>query len=216
MLFVVAAKWILIGRFRPGEHPLWSMFVWRNELVTAMHENVADPFLIEALKGTPYIAWFFRMLGAKIGPRAFICTTCFTEYDLAEIGHDAALNPDCTIQTHLFEDRVMKAATVRIGPHCSVGAGSVVLYDSVLNPGAVLSDLSLVMKGETLPAASRWEGVPCRRSPMREHSPLAEEPRKPRRIPRRRRHPRNLALVPTRGQFAALSATSPQARRKAQ
>ncbi|MGZ4632002.1 MAG: Pls/PosA family non-ribosomal peptide synthetase, partial [Actinomycetes bacterium] len=27
-----AAKWLLVGRLRPVEHPLWSSFVWRNEL----------------------------------------------------------------------------------------------------------------------------------------------------------------------------------------
>src|SRR5262249_3327645 len=27
-----AAKWLLVGRIRAGEHALWSSFVWRNEL----------------------------------------------------------------------------------------------------------------------------------------------------------------------------------------
>ena len=35
-----------------------------------------------------------------------------------------------TLQTHLFEDRVMKMSYLRIGPQCSVGSFSVVLYDS--------------------------------------------------------------------------------------
>ena len=55
------------------------------------------------------------------------------------------------------------------------GRGSVVLYDTLLKPGANLSDLSLVMKGEVLPPDTLWEGSPCRRSPEREN-PLA--PRK--------------------------------------
>ena len=158
---VVAMKWALIGRYRPGDVPLWSAFVWRNEIVTAMHENVADPFFNELLEGTPFAAWFYRALGAKIGKRAYLSTTCFTEYDLVDIGDDVTLDVDCTIQTHLFEDRVLKMSGIKIGDRCSVGADAVVLYDAEMETGSSLGPLSLLMKGETLPAGSHWEGSPA-------------------------------------------------------
>jgi non-ribosomal peptide synthetase-like protein len=88
-------------------------------------------------------------------------TADFTEFDLVRIGDEAALNADCTIQTHLFEDRIMKMSTIHIGRRARVGAGSLVLYDTVMGEGAALGDLSLLMKGETLPAGSRWEGIPA-------------------------------------------------------
>jgi len=66
-----------------------------------------------------------------------------------------------SLQTHLFEDRVMKMSNVTIGSGCSVGSRSVILYDSRLDDGASLSALSLVMKGEVLPASSRWRGIPA-------------------------------------------------------
>jgi non-ribosomal peptide synthetase-like protein len=89
-------------------------------------------------------------------------TTDISEFDLVRIGDEAALNADCTIQTHLFEDRVMKMSNIDIGPRCKVGAGSLVLYDTRLEEGAALGDLSLLMKGETLPAWTSWEGIPAR------------------------------------------------------
>ncbi len=161
-LFTVALKWALVGRYKPGEKPLWTTFVWRTELVTSMHENLADLFFTNLLTGTPYLAWFFRLLGAKIGRRVYMETTDLTEYDLVSIGDDAILNVDCTLQTHLFEDRVMKMSTVEIGPGCTVGSLSLVLYDTRMEPGASLGDLSLLMKGEILPAGTRWEGIPSR------------------------------------------------------
>lgn len=161
-LFVVLLKWLLIGRYRAAERPLWSSFVWRAELVANLHEHLADLFLTGKLAGTPFLCWFFRLLGAKIGSRVYLDTSDMTEYDLVEIGDDAALNKDCTIQTHLFEDRVMKMSHVRIGKRSAVGSLSLVLYDTNLGPGASLGDLSLVMKGETLPADTRWEGIPAR------------------------------------------------------
>jgi non-ribosomal peptide synthetase-like protein len=162
ILIVVMAKWGLMGRFVPSEKPLWSTFVWRNELLTALHENFANPFLVELLAGTFWLCCFFRLLGAKIGRRVCLESTQLTEFDLVTIGDDAAINLDCTVQTHLFEDRVMKMSTVNIGPRCSTGAGAVVLYDSQLEEGSTLLDLSLVMKGESLPADTRWEGSPAR------------------------------------------------------
>ncbi len=160
-LVTLAAKWILVGRYRPGEKPLWSTAVWRNELINALHEHLAEPFLVGALTGTPFLCWYFRLLGAKIGRRVYMETTDLSEFDLATIGDEAALNADCTIQTHLFEDRVMKMSNIIIGTRASVGAGSLVLYDTALGQGAALGDLSLLMKGETLPACSRWEGIPA-------------------------------------------------------
>ena len=162
VLITVLAKWLLVGRYRPGERPLWSTFVWRNELLNALHEHLAEPFLVGALTGTPFVCWYFRLLGARIGRRVYMETTDFSEFDLARIGDEAALNADCTIQTHLFEDRVMKMSTVEIAARARVGAGSLVLYDTRMEADAALGDLSLLMKGETLPAGTSWEGIPAR------------------------------------------------------
>ena len=158
----IVAKWVLVWKYQPAEKPLWSTFVWRNELLNALHEHLAEPFLVGALTGTPFVCWYFRLLGARIGRRVYMETTDLSEFDLVRVGDQAALNADCTIQTHLFEDRVMKMSTVHIGPRSNVGAGSLVLYDTHLEEGAALGDLSLLMKGETLPAGTSWEGIPAR------------------------------------------------------
>ncbi len=47
----------------------------------------------------------------------------------------------------------MKMSNINIGPRATVGAGSLVLYDTTLAQAAALGDLSLLMKGETLPCA---------------------------------------------------------------
>jgi non-ribosomal peptide synthetase-like protein len=168
--FTVVLKWLVVGRYQAREKPLWSTFVWRNELINAVHEHLACPFLVGALTGTPFICWYLRLLGARIGRRVYIETTDFSEFDLAQVGDEAALNSECTIQTHLFEDRVMKMSRVQIGPRCSVGANSLVLYDTSMEPGAALGPLSLLMKGEVLPAGTAWTGIPARA--QREAAPL--------------------------------------------
>ena len=162
-LLLIAFKWVLIGRYRPCERPLWNHFVWRTEVVTSLLDNYASPFFLDLLAGTPYICWFFRLLGAKIGRRVYLDTTELTEFDLVHIGDDVSINLDCTLQTHLFEDRVMKMSTVEVGKGCNLGAMSLILYDSQLADGASVGDLSLVMKGELLPTQTCWTGIPGRR-----------------------------------------------------
>ena len=162
ILILAATKWLLVGRYRSGERPLWSSFVWRNELVNAMHEHLVSDLILEVLPGTPFLCWFFRLMGARIGKRVYLDTTDITEFDLVSLGEEAEINGDATLQTHLFEDRVMKMSRVDIGARCTVGSTSLVLYDTKMEPGAQLNDLSLLMKGETLPAGTCWEGVPAR------------------------------------------------------
>ena len=158
----IVLKWLLVGRYRPCERPLWSGFVWRTELVTALHDFFVAPLLLESLRGTPFLAWYFRLMGASIGRRVYLDTVQISEFDLVTIGDDACLDADATLQTHLFEDRVMKMSHVEVGAGCAVGAESLVLYDSRMEAGATLGGLSLLMKGEVLPAGTGWEGTPAR------------------------------------------------------
>jgi non-ribosomal peptide synthetase-like protein len=161
IIAVAIVKWIVVGRYRPFVRPLWSAFVWRLEFVNALFEFFATPLALLALQGTPLLPWYFRLLGARIGRRVYMHTTGLLEWDLVEVGHRAALNNDCVLQTHLFEDRVLKGSRLYIGADCSVGAGSVLLYDSKMEDGARLNALSLLMKGETLPACTAWAGLPA-------------------------------------------------------
>ncbi|MBP5972280.1 amino acid adenylation domain-containing protein [Brasilonema sp. CT11] len=158
----IIAKWLIIGRYKSTERPLWSNFVFRSELVTCIHETLAVPLLVDMLRGTPFINWYFRFMGCKIGRQVYTDTTDITEFDTIEIGNDVALNSNCGLQTHLFEDRVMKISTVTIGDRCSVGSGAIVLYDTVMEPDSNLGNLSMLMKGESLPASTSWVGSPAR------------------------------------------------------
>jgi non-ribosomal peptide synthetase-like protein len=162
-LATVLAKWTVIGRFRPFEHPLWSTFVWRLEFVNALYEFLATPLVLEPLKGTLLLSAYSRLLGAKIGRGVYMHTTGLLEFDLLEVGDRVTLNDDCVMQTHLFEDRVLKSSHVIIGNDCSVGATAVILYDSEMEDWTKLDALSLLMKGETLQSRTAWAGLPARR-----------------------------------------------------
>ena len=154
-------KWIVIGKYSPAKKPLWCSYVWRSELVTGIYENFMVLFILNILTGTPFIKFPLRLLGCKIGKKCCFFTTQITEFDLIKIDDYSVLNDNCTLQTHLFEDRVMKMSFVDIGKKCSVGGMSVVLYDSKMEDGSVLEPLSVLMKSEILPANNRFVGAPA-------------------------------------------------------
>ncbi|MDT0351241.1 Pls/PosA family non-ribosomal peptide synthetase [Pseudonocardia charpentierae] len=158
---VAMVKWLVVGTYRPRVEPLWSGFVRRAEFVTGLYEAAAVPALLYLLVGTPFLPPVLRLFGARIGRRTFIASTYLTEFDLVEIDDDAAVGRDVSLQTHLFEDRVMKMSTVRVGPRASVGDRAVVLYDATVGADTTLEPLSLVMKGEQLPAGTHWRGIPA-------------------------------------------------------
>ncbi len=61
----VLAKWLLVGRVRAGSHPLWSSFVWRNELADTFVEVVATPWFAGLATGSPLITGWFRAMGRE-------------------------------------------------------------------------------------------------------------------------------------------------------
>ncbi len=158
----VALKWITVGVHKKEQKPMWTHKVWRSEAITVTYEALAVPFLLEFMKGTPFLPLALRLMGVKAGKRVWLNTTDITEQDMVTIGDDTALNEDCGPQTHLFEDRVMKVGPVKIGARCSVGARSIILYDTEIGDDVMLEPLSLVMKGEQLVAGSDWSGSPVR------------------------------------------------------
>ncbi|HVK24616.1 MAG TPA: Pls/PosA family non-ribosomal peptide synthetase [Actinokineospora sp.] len=154
------AKWTLVGRFVATERPLWSSFVWRNELADAFVEMLAVPWFATPAHGTPLMAVWMRSLGAKIGKGAWVETYWLPEYDLVHIGEGATVNRGCVLQTHLFHDRIMSMAPVTVADGGTLGPHGIVLPGASIGARATVGPASLVMRGESVPDGSRWLGNP--------------------------------------------------------
>lgn len=164
-LVVVLFKWLLLGRYRKHAAPMWTPFVWVSEGVTNLYEGIAVPNFMRYLRGTPWLPLAFRLFGCKIGRGVYMDTTDITEFDCVHIGDYSELNALTCPQTHLFEDRVMKIDHVDIGQRVYMGPRSSVLYSAKVGDNARLGPLTLVMKGEHIPAGSNWAGCPA--APLR-------------------------------------------------
>ncbi|WGZ81318.1 MULTISPECIES: Pls/PosA family non-ribosomal peptide synthetase [unclassified Arthrobacter] len=156
----VVAKWLLVGRIKPGEHPLWSSFIWRNEVVDTFIEMVSAPWFARAATGTPALVWWLRALGARIGAGTWCESYWLPEADLVTLGRNTTVNRGCVVQTHLFHDRVMSIDTVTLDDGATMGPHGVILPQARIGKGGTVGPASLVMRGETVPAATYWMGNP--------------------------------------------------------
>ncbi|ARJ67358.1 peptide synthetase [Magnetospirillum sp. ME-1] len=157
----VAVKWLMMGAYRPTAKPMWSWWALRTEAVAVMYWGLAGKVLLDHLRGTPFLPWFLWLYGCRFGSGVFMDTTDITEFDCVEVGDFCAINSLSALQTHLYEDRVMKVGRVRLGTGVTVGSGSTVLYDTEVGDFARIGKLTIVMKGEGIPAHSQWEGAPA-------------------------------------------------------
>ncbi len=158
----VAAKWLLVGRIRAGEFPLWSSFVWRNELADTFVETVAAPWFARAASGTPVMNVWLRALGAKVGRGAWCETYWLPEADLVTLGRGSTVNRGCVVQTHLFHDRIMRMDEVVLELGATLGPHGVALPSARLGAGVTVGPASLVVRGDSVPKSTRWQGNPIR------------------------------------------------------
>ncbi|WP_309135240.1 Pls/PosA family non-ribosomal peptide synthetase [Cellulomonas sp.] len=159
-LVTIAAKWLLVGRHRPGDHPLWSAAVWRGELADTFTEMLAAPFAADPTTGTVALVWWLRGLGARIGRGVWCQSYWLPEADLVRLGDGATVGQGCVVQTHLFHDRVMSLDAVTLEDGATLGPHGVVLPAAVVGAGASVGPASLVLRGERVPAGTRWVGNP--------------------------------------------------------
>jgi non-ribosomal peptide synthetase-like protein len=160
VLLTAVVKWSLIGRYRAGEHPLWSWFVWRDEILNSCQEELAGAWLLDLALGTPIMSGYLRLMGTTAGRDIWCDTLTITEFDMVTIGDGCAINRRACIETHLFHDRLMRIGPIRLGAGASVGPSTAVLPDTVLGDGCCVGGRSVVLRGEELFAGTRWHGAP--------------------------------------------------------
>ena len=161
MLTSALVKWMMMGAYRPIVKPMWSWWALRTEAVAVMYWGMAGKVLLDHLRGSPFLPWVMRIFGTRFGHGVYMDTTDITEFDCVTIGSFAAINAGSALQTHLYEDRVMKVGRVVVGKGVTIGSAATVLYDTHIGDFARIGPLTIVMKGEEIPPHSSWQGAPA-------------------------------------------------------
>ncbi len=160
-LIVLAMKWLLIGKVKPGIHPLWSCWCSRWDFLYVAWGVIASGPLA-AVEGTLLLAVYLRRMGMKIGKRVVLGDgwAQVVDPDMLHFADGATVN--AMFQAHTFEDRVLKIGKVVVGPNSTLAHGTVPLYGADIGEGTYAAAHSVVMKHERLLPHTRYEGAPTR------------------------------------------------------
>lgn len=161
VLLSAAVKWLLMGVYKPIMKPMWSWWAMRTEAVAVLYGGLVGKASLEFMRGTPFLPWILRIYGTKMGKGIWMDCTDVTEFDCIKVGDFCVIADHGVLQTHLYEDRVMKVGRIELGKGVSVGTNTTVLYDTKIGDFARLNNLTVVMRGESIPAHTEWEGAPA-------------------------------------------------------
>ena len=158
---VIALKWALLGRVRPGRHGFWSCWSFRWDLLYVAWEQLSRP-LLTSLEGTLMLAWYLRAMGARIGRRVVLGRgfAQVVDPDMLQFDDDATVRG--LLQAHTFEGRELKIDRVHVGRGASVGSQALLFYGTDVGDRTRVAPHSVVMKKERLPPGREYEGCPTR------------------------------------------------------
>ena len=158
-LLVLVLKWLLLGRVRPGMHPLWSFWCSRWDF----HYVVWDFYglgPLSALEGTLLLNWYLRAMGMRIGRHVVLGDGFAHVVDPDMLEFEDGATVSCQFQAHTFEDRVLKIDYVLVRRQATVGHLAVLLYGADIGERTSVLPHSVVMKRERLLSYRHYSGCP--------------------------------------------------------
>ncbi|MFT4059050.1 MAG: amino acid adenylation domain-containing protein [Legionella sp.] len=158
LLITVGLKWILLGRVKPGEYPLWGWFYFRWWLVQRLQKNL---FLAKFLVGSPLANIYYKLLGARIGKNCYLGSMQIATPDLLNIGDNTSIGTDSRLYGYTVEDGWLKIGTIDIGNNCYIGSRAVVGFNTVIEDNAVLDEMSMLPAQGFIPHGTYFAGSPA-------------------------------------------------------
>ncbi|MFY9931990.1 MAG: Pls/PosA family non-ribosomal peptide synthetase [Streptosporangiaceae bacterium] len=158
----IAAKWILIGRWKPQQIRIWSLGYVRFWIVRTLVRSNPLAFLTA---GSPLYNWYLRALGAKIGPGTVIFShqvpVCA---DLLTIGANTLIRKDAFFGCYRAHSGWIQTGTVTIGRNVFIGEKTVLDINTSMGDVSQLGHASALHSGQAVPVAQRWHGSPAQRT----------------------------------------------------
>ena len=162
LLVPVAGKWLLVGRFVPGDIPLWSLRYLRFWFVKSLMRT--SPLVL--LTGSPLYVLYLRALGARVGRGAAVFSAKVPACpDLLTIGAGTVVRSDVAFYGYHAAAGRIRTGRIDLGREVVVGDASVLDIDVAMEDGAQLGHASCLHTGQVVPAGERWHGSPARPPP---------------------------------------------------
>lgn len=152
---VVCARLLLAG-LRAGDYPRGGGVHLRLWLA----EQAAHLVGAVSLAGAPWISYYARALGARIGDGVDLHTLPPVT-GMLTIGAGASIEPEVDLSGYWIDGDVLRVGAIRIGAHASVGARSTLLPGTRIGKHAEIAAGSAVFG--RVPSNQLWAGSPAQR-----------------------------------------------------
>lgn len=167
LIIELSAKWGIMGRRKPGRYNYdTSSYAQRWEIyqLTAKIRKLSRLNLLEFITGTPYMSWYFRLNGGKVGRDVCLypagADPMMPEPDMVTIGDRSVV--DCSsVVCHLNTRGNFELVPIVIEPECTLRTQSRVQQGVHMETGSMLLEKSIAMTGEVLDRRSVWQGGPA-------------------------------------------------------
>ena len=154
----IAAKLLLIGKWKEEAIPIWSLRYFRFWLVKDLIRSAPMAFFV----GSPLYNVYLRLLGAKVGRNTVIqCKLLPVCTDLISIGSNTVLRKDVVAVGYKAQANYIHTGPINIGDNAFVGEASVLDIDTGLGDGAQLGHASSLQTGQRVPQGKRYHGSPA-------------------------------------------------------
>ena len=171
----VAAKWVIVGRFRPQEIRIWSLAYFRFWLVKSLMR--LSPLALMA--GSPVMTFYLRAMGAKVGRNVTILTTRLPICtDLLTIGEGTVIRKDVYANGYRAHGGVIQIGAVTLGRDVTISEGSVLDINTAMGDGSQMGHRSTLYSGQSVPEGEHWHGSPGRRTDV-DYSRVERTPYRP-------------------------------------
>jgi non-ribosomal peptide synthetase-like protein len=167
---VIVCKWLIIGRMKEGDYPLWGFYYFRWWLVKTLERLSPAQYL----SGSPLLPGYLNMLGAKIHPSAQLSAFRVGATDLLTIGADVTISSQAVINNAWVEDGMLRLRQVTLGDHAYLGSSAVVGGGSSVEDWGELQDLSCLPADGKIARAEVWQGSPAVRKFTRKEEELMQ------------------------------------------
>ncbi|MES4889431.1 Pls/PosA family non-ribosomal peptide synthetase [Streptomyces sp. NPDC096012] len=157
-MFPVVAKWLLIGRWKQTEFPVWGLSYLRFWLIKVLLH--ANPMVL--LVGTPLYVLYLRALGARIGKGVTILSRSVPVCtDLLTIGAGTVIRKDSFFLCYRAHAGRIQTGRITLGRDVFIGEKTVLDIDTSMGDAAQLGHTSALHRGQAVPDGRHWHGSPA-------------------------------------------------------
>lgn len=142
LFFTVIMKWLLIGRYVPGQYHRHSWFFARWWFIHRL-VSMCQVTCLWRLQGTIFINWWFKLMGSRIHSSAHIMSTKVLEFDLITIDADCVIEKEVLICGHSWLTyEILLLAPVHIKNHSILRDSSIVCGPAHLIANSIVEPLT--------------------------------------------------------------------------